>query len=105
MITSKKEIRHHDAWCGAAQVAGQLVDVDDDVQQRLADVGVEVSEHVAELLHICRQQLVSVCYPCIQVCHLVVCESPVQAKRNTGWCKKVTKEVNRNSYSINVFVS
>lgn len=46
--------------------------IKDDRFGYLAEVGVQVHNTVAELLHVLRQQLVCIGYPVIQVSHFVV---------------------------------
>lgn len=55
----------------------QLLNIDEDVKNRFADVGVEFNHRVAEFLNILSQQLVGVTDSVVQVTHLVVCEASV----------------------------
>ena len=59
-----------------ANSEGQFLDVNNDVKNRLADVGVEVHNGLAELVHILGEELVSIADAVVQVIHLVVSEPP-----------------------------
>lgn len=49
------------------------VNVNEDIEHRLAGVGVQISDTLAELVDVRCQHLICVGYSVIQVCHLVVC--------------------------------
>lgn len=68
----EQQVEHQDRGRLAAQVHGQAVHVDEDVQHGLADVRVQVRGALAELVDVRGQQLVGVGYPVVQVRHFVV---------------------------------
>lgn len=59
----------------SSQIDGESVQINADIQHRFANITVQVYDGVTELLYVCRQQLICVCYPVIQIRYLVIRES------------------------------
>lgn len=51
----------------------RTIDVNDNIQERLASVRVEISHTLTKFVDISREQLVCISDTIVQVCHFVVC--------------------------------
>lgn len=70
------QVPHDHERCLCANCRSRAINVNEDIEERLAGVGVKIGDALAELVDVGRQQLIGVGDAVVQVCHFVVSVAP-----------------------------